>query len=791
MKKKMWKKVLCLGITACMTLALAACGNKENGGGGSGNSSGNSSENSELAKQYVYSYETISMQNTGDYFSIRDISLQNDQIYVVADSSNWSSEINSTEYRLVSFKTDGSNLQETKLDMGEQPGMEEGGGNPNIYLGTITMGGDSCVYGVLYENVEDYSDPENPIFENKSYLAKWDQSGAQVWKKSLDELKGETAEYFNINDIVSGSDGNIHMLCGGDKFELISLDMEGNVLTRNPVDDNLFSNSGVTYLKEDGTIFLSIYNEDWTKLSFTTYDPSTGTTGEMIEAPGTISMYNIYPGTVTDLLLTNSNGVYTYNMGDAEAVQIMSYVNSDLAASYLNNVLMIDDAHFVADYPDNETGSSQLAIFTKVDPKDIPDKSVLVLGAVYLDGNVRQRIVDFNKTSDKYRITVRDYSGYSTADDYLAGYTKLNNDIIAGDMPDILVVDEQMPVSNYVSKGLLADVGSLLEKDEELAGVEFMQNVFDAYSFDGKMYYVLPSFSVETFVGKKSILGDREGWTMAEMMELMSQMPEGTQSFGDMTRDIFMQYYVMEYSGSDFVDPSTGKCNFNSEEFINLLEFAKTLPEEINYDYDNDQFWRDMETQYRDNRTILMPLNIYRIDNNMNYNIQANFGEDITFIGFPNENRKGSVIRATQSFVISSKSKNMEGAWEFLRYYLTDEYQNSEKLWGMPVQKKAFMTVAQKATEKPKIEDENGNMVEASNTYYFAGEEIEVEPMSQAQLDQIIAFVESVNRPKYNNSEITKIMEEEMAAFFSGQKIAADVAEIIQRRAQIYVDENR
>lgn len=40
------------------------------------------------------------------------------------------------------------------------------------------------------------------------------------------------------------------------------------------------------------------------------------------------------------------------------------------------------------------------------------------------------------------------------------------------------------------------------------------------------------------------------------------------------------------------------------------------------------------------------------------------------------------------------------------------------------------------------------------------------------------------------NDEISNILDEEMGGFFSGDKKAQETAEIIQRRAQIYVDTN-
>lgn len=56
-----------------------------------------------------------------------------------------------------------------------------------------------------------------------------------------------------------------------------------------------------------------------------------------------------------------------------------------------------------------------------------------------------------------------------------------------------------------MAKGLLADIGKLIEEDEELSQVEYVQNVLDAYSVDEKLYYVIPYFNVSTIIGKKSI----------------------------------------------------------------------------------------------------------------------------------------------------------------------------------------------------------------------------------------------------------------------------------------------
>ena len=56
----------------------------------------------------------------------------------------------------------------------------------------------------------------------------------------------------------------------------------------------------------------------------------------------------------------------------------------------------------------------------------------------------------------------------------------------------------------------------------------------------------------------------------------------------------------------------------------------------------------------------------------------------------------GSVVGVNDIYCISSKSANKDAAWEFLRYYLTDEYQDKQRQ-GLPVKKARLEEMAQEA----------------------------------------------------------------------------------------------
>ena len=423
----------------------------------------------------------------------------------------------------------------------------------------------------------------------------------------------------------------------------------------------------------------------------------------------------------------------------------------------------------------------------KRNPEDIKDKTVLVLAGYYIPHEVKKRVVQFNKANPEYRIVMKEYHTYDTMEDGMAGYNRLNMDILGRGLPDILIADSYFPVASYISKGLVADIDTLIRADEELSQTEFLENVFDAYRIEGKLYYVTPSFSVNTLIGKESLVGNRTSWTMKEMQELLASMPEGTQSIGELTRSDFVQMMI-QYCGNDFIDAKDGKCDFNNENFVAMLEYAKSLPEEIDWSEMGEDYWVNQDLQYRENRTILAKCDVSDTRYVNDY-INGYFGEEISYIGFPSDTGTGAVVEADEQYLLSAKSEHLEGAWEFVRYYLTEEYQR--EVIGFPVNKMIFEERAMEATKSPYTIDRNGNKQEYEYKMSIGGESVVLPNMTTEQVDEFIEFVESIDKCVYYDEDIEAIINEEVALFFAGQKSASDIARVIQSRVEIYVNESR
>ncbi len=814
MKKKWLGRLISLCLVLCLTVGLCACGKD------------GKMANAALAKENVYKLQEISLPDMqGDGFNVYGSSHRDGMVYLVVEVYHWSENSNS-DIKIVSMKEDGTDIQVYPLQFPAKDSDQAAAGGPGnaglarvavdsmaVAVPDIVVPGDNGssniweydnyynyvfstdgkIYAIHQYQYEDYSDPENYISEQNYFLSCWNSDGSFAWEKELDILQEE--EYIYVNNMAVAGDGTLYLILSGDKFYKMAVDTQGNISGKQELSESttkLFQNMDRMIPKEDGSFLVIYYDEnDYTKEFITTYDLAADVLGEPAALPASFSwdgVNTLAAGKNSDLIYSNRNGVYSYNIGDTQGTMKMSFVNSDLYVSDMATLVEVDDTTFLSVFYEDYEEGLKAGVLTYVKPEDIQDKAVMVLAGSGISSNLKRRVIAYNRTNDQYRIVIKDYDSYNSYEDYTAGYNQLNNDIITGNMPDILITNN-LPVENYASKGLLTDIGKLIEQDEELSQVEFVTSVIDAYSVDGKLYYVIPTFNVRTMVGKTSVLGDKTSWTMADAQQLISTMPEGTQLFGELTRDRFFDV-MMEFCASDFIDISTGKCDFNSQHFIDMMEYAKGLPVEFTEDYYGEEYWNNYQSQYRDNRTILSQLTISD-SRNLTYTMNGMFGEDITYIGFPTENGQGSLVNANDmAFAISSRSANVEGAWSFLRYYLTDEYQ-SDVTWGFPIQMKYFRENANKGLEKPYYEDENGNKVEYDDTYYINGESIVLPTLTQEQIDKMVDFIFSVNKCYYSNNEVMTIINEEMESFYSGQKSAQDVAAVIQSRAQLYVDENR
>ena len=437
-------------------------------------------------------------------------------------------------------------------------------------------------------------------------------------------------------------------------------------------------------------------------------------------------------------------------------------------------------------------------------PSDtVPQKEPIRLAVMYLDFGVQDMIIDFNRHSDKYRIEVADYSEYGTdANGNSIGATKLNTEILSGNVPDILCLSG-LNYRQLANKGILEDLYPYIDADAELQRSDFFPNVLQAMEVDGKLCSTVSSFFISSALGAASVVGDEPGWTYDEFNEALASMPEGCTAFDQyVTRDSILST-CLALDMTDYVDWGSGTVRFDSPDFIRLLNFANSFPSE--FDWENYDWAREesVEERLAQGKQMLVQTSAYSIDDIFYNNYTQFMGGKVTYIGYPTSHGTGNMISFSgdSGYALSSKSACKDAAWQFLRTFFTKDYQ-AENVYSLPSRLDVFDEKAAEAStvqyqqnsEGQFLLDDNGEKIPVVRTTVWNKETQQTEEvyaLTEDQIQQIRELILTTTKVADYNQEILDIVKEQAAPFFAGQKTAEEVAKLVQSKANIYVNEQR
>jgi len=161
---------------------------------------------------------------------------------------------------------------------------------------------------------------------------------------------------------------------------------------------------------------------------------------------------------------------------------------------------------------------------------------------------------------------------------------------------------------------------------------------------------------------------------------------------------------------------------------------------------------------------------------------RALFGGDIVFKGLPAEGRNGYSLSTQTSFAITSSCTDVDGAWSFIRTFLSEDWLDEYSWRGLPINKHSF----DKMMQKEMTADEYG-----TRSIGWNGFSIDLEPLTQADVDKVMAVIDSISGSVGQDEALWNIISESAITFFNGQSSAQDAAKVIQNRASIYISEQR
>lgn len=735
--------VLCI-----LIFGITACGK----GGGS-------------EKEFAYVPEYLEFDMNFDY--IASVAADGDLIYLLGNS--WEEETGQQTTYLYECDLVGKANREMILDLDE---------TTNIFQ--LAVGADGNLLAVVNRH-EYITDDAGEIVDAKNTLELQTLSkedGSMISSKDITELMGQQ-EYAYIQYFCVDGQGNLYF-SNGDSMIVVT-DSAGNKLCEISYDnwiDNMVAS-------KEGTVYISGYGENGLELK--PIDLNTKGFGEALTGIDGYGNLKVATGTAGSFLLSDTDVVSVYDAATGVKEELFNWLDVDVNSNYNRYVGELSDGRIwtVSESYDGTESTMELVLIKKVKASEVVEKEEITYGAVYLDYNIREEIIKFNKSSDKYRIKFKDY----VSDDYQAGMAQFHADLTSANCPDIIDLSS-IDYSLYANKGVLEDLYPYMEKSG-MKKEDYLENILGAYEAEGKLYGMMPQFYISTTMAKASKVGNVSGWTLGEMLDFAeSQDAENLFSYG--TRSSVF-YYCIYNNIDEFINWETGECFFKGEDFIRTLEFAAQFPEEIDYNEEQEGTYERLKSD----KILLMQSSISSVQEFQM--LQGMFGEKIAYVGFPNSERSGNLIAPTGgSLGMSARSKHKDGAWEFMQYLLTEEYQSSlveeqGGSWGFPVKKSALEKKFEQDMTPEYYTDENGKQVEQMKTSWgYDDFNIDIYAATEEEVAQVRSLIESAERLTGSvNEQLVNIVTEETEAFFKGQKSAADTADVIQNRIQIYVNENR
>jgi ABC-type glycerol-3-phosphate transport system substrate-binding protein len=397
---------------------------------------------------------------------------------------------------------------------------------------------------------------------------------------------------------------------------------------------------------------------------------------------------------------------------------------------------------------------------------------------------------------EKEEQTVRDY------------ILRINTQLMSGKGPDILAMDV-LPYYKYAASGMLEDLRAYMDADPDINRDDYRYNIFEGVRYKGGQYIMpLNFYYTHLITFDKNKVGDeaatklqaKNTFSYTELMGLIEERFAADDSdarvidFSDRAFQAFITIFRIDYK--KYVDLENKKATFTDGSFAKLLN---DLHEQELKGYYKPKF-SSMEERIED-LVNNQALYYYRLSSD--YTLKQIFTPeesrspnlttlvpDIDEIAGLLANDAGQVdFGILQAFGINAYSHNKALAWAFIKFMLGEEMQQSINLLGYPVHNAAF------------IEDSKVDMLKTVTGYVEMNsggwrvegyEESTDEKLVQAYEDFMEyhnGFVNALSFYPLTDQIITLMVYNEVELFFDGAKSAEMVADTLQNKIWLYLNE--
>ena len=446
-------------------------------------------------------------------------------------------------------------------------------------------------------------------------------------------------------------------------------------------------------------------------------------------------------------LLTNSDGLSSYDLASGTVQTIASW--RELGAKPDAEQIFQTEDGYVLFSPNGEAATT---LFRQVGAGNA--KTVLTL-AVAADCPVwyefTQLFENFNLSQQEYQIdyTIYSDSPYGDAEPMDVLRTK----IMAGQSPDLFAFySDGNQAPPLVPRAVCANLRELLP---DVTEDSLLPGLFDVLTQDGALYVLPLTVRVDTLIMPSNLI-DSPSVTLEDLETARENMPSGWVPVDSWNTPENLFGLTAAFCIGRFVDRETGTCRFETQEFIDILDWCKN--------------WGGDGSMPEAPEKTLMKLgwisSLSWLASREDIAKEWFDGAGYTYAGYP-VGSGGSAYLVLTSLGVSTSCQNLAGAKAFLAYCFSGKQES-----GLP----ANMEVLREELAQYKL----GN-----RTNWYG----EPETISEADEEKFMELLGSVTVLEGMDKSLEDILSEEANAYFAGAATAEQTARTIQSRASLYLQE--
>ncbi len=377
---------------------------------------------------------------------------------------------------------------------------------------------------------------------------------------------------------------------------------------------------------------------------------------------------------------------------------------------------------------------------------------------------------DFSRKNPSLKVNIKTINDIDTPVNILAKEMK------EGNGPDILVINRKM-LSALQHSGLVKELDDVVSEDIKN---NLFKGVMEYGLIDGNLYGMAYAAHVYTLAGIKG-LASKSDWNINTFMSAFNNLKASDPSIKLMAvpnynmtpEELLLILGTVGLNNSPFIDAEAMTCSFDSDEFIDFLTFLKENGEPEGASELSEE---EVYKMLADKKAMLTIVEGGLVSFSQKMSAMYKYCD---IYGLP-MSKATDIVTEYYCLAANSFSDKDDLIKEFINLALSKECQIK---YSTDYARKDILE--EHVYEHTDIIEEPLILIFGHNIVPLAAKED-----NTSFLNEFMDLMDS-GIPATIEYEIQSIILEESSAFFKGTKSAEDVANIIQSRVQLYLEERR